>query len=216
MQLETSNQRFADVTIRDYINELEIYKQRYLKLETRNKELEIDIKGYQYKYLEIKEQYELLVYKRFGRSAEQIVEEKKQPLLFTTEASPIETETEAKQEIKSYSRKKAGRKPLSPNLTRHERIIDISEDEKICACGTKLSRIGEEISEKLVIEPPRIFVDKIVRPKYACRHCEGTEDEGKPVVRIAPVEPSIIPKSIVSPSLLSTIVTQKFEQHLPY
>jgi transposase len=30
------------------------------------------------------------------------------------------------------------------------------------------------------------------------------------------VEPSIIPRSIASPSLLSTILTQKFETHLPY
>jgi transposase len=79
-----------------------------------------------------------------------------------------------------------------------------------------LTRIGEEISEKLVIIPPRIYVDQQIRPKYACLHCEGTEDEDKPTVRIAPVEPSIIPKSMASPSLLSMIFTQKFEIHLPY
>jgi transposase len=59
-------------------------------------------------------------------------------------------------------------------------------------------------------------VEKTVRPKYACRCCEGTEDEDKPVVRMAPVPPSIIPRSIASASLLSTIITQKFERHLPY
>jgi transposase len=37
-----------------------------------------------------------------------------------------------------------------------------------------------------------------------------------PTVRIAGVPPSIIPKSIASPSLLSTIFTYKFEKHLPY
>jgi len=35
-------------------------------------------------------------------------------------------------------------------------------------------------------------------------------------VRIAPVEPAIIPKSIASPSVLATVFTQKFERHLPY
>jgi transposase len=59
-------------------------------------------------------------------------------------------------------------------------------------------------------------VEKTIRPKYACRACEGTEDEDKPAVRIAPAEPSLIPKSIVSPSLLSCIIIQKFEDHLPY
>jgi transposase len=33
---------------------------------------------------------------------------------------------------------------------------------------------------------------------------------------MAAVEPAIIPKSIVSPSLLSCIITQKYEDHLPY
>jgi transposase len=209
--------QIADTTVHDYISELE---KRYLQLEIKNKELETGIKEYQYKYLEIKEQYDLLVHKRFGRSAEELLADKKQPFLFTPEASPEEKAVESKQEdlqeIKSYSRKKAGRKPLSANLSRHERIIDIPEGEKVCACGAKLTRIGEEASEKLIMEPPRIFVDQIIRPKYACLSCEGTEDEEKPTVRIAPVEPSIIPKSIVSPSLLSTIVTQKFEMHLPY
>ena len=60
-------------------------------------------------------------------------------------------------------------------------------------------------------------MEKIVRPKYACRCCEGTETEDIcPTVRIAPVPPAIIPKSITSPGLLSTILTQKFEMHLPY
>ncbi|MDR0475859.1 MAG: IS66 family transposase [Treponema sp.] len=209
-----------DTTVRDYINEIE---QRHQQLETRNKELEsavIELKNYQYKYFEVKEQLDLLLHKRFGRSAEQLLEDKSQPLLFEPEAVPSESDVQAKQEetlkIKSYSRKKGGRKPLSDNLTRDERVIDIPESEKTCACGAKLTRIGEEVSEKLQIIAPRIFVEKIVRPKYACRQCEGTEDEEKAVVRIAPVEPSIIPKSIVSPSLLSTIVTQKFEMHLPY
>jgi len=101
-------------------------------------------------------------------------------------------------------------------LPRVEKIIDIEETEKTCGCGSKLTKIGEESNEKLHIIPPRIYVEKTIRPKYACRHCEGTEDEGKKTVRIAPVEPAIIPRGIASPSLLSTIIIQKFEDHLPF
>ena len=79
-----------------------------------------------------------------------------------------------------------------------------------------MTRIGDETSEKLIIIPASIYVEKTVRPKYACRSCEGTEDEDKPPVKIAPVEPAIIPRSIVSPSLLSTVINQKYEMHLPY
>jgi transposase len=126
-------------------------------------------------------------------------------------AKPGELET-----VKSFSRKKGGRKPLGAHLQRREKIIDMPESEKTCACGTKLTKIGEETSEKLIITPPELYVEKTIRVKYACRDCEGTEDEDKPAVRVAPVPPTIIPRSIASPSLLSTIITQKFERHLPY
>ncbi|MCL2481761.1 MAG: IS66 family transposase [Spirochaetaceae bacterium] len=209
MQLET-----LDATIRDYIKEMESgYEQRFQELKKQIKETE-------WKYLEIKERYDLLIYKKFGRSAEQILANEKQPPLFNTEVDFREEDKESRQEdfseIKSYTRKKAGRKPIDPRLHREEKIIDIPEDEKICACGANLTKIGEETSEKLHIIPPRIYVERTVRPKYACRCCEGTEDEGTGAVHIAPVEPTIIPKSIVSPSLLSTIIVQKFEDHLPY
>ena len=222
MQVET-----LDTTVRDYIDELKTsYEQRYHALETRNQELqnkvnEIETHHTQLRndYLILKEQYDLLVYKRFVRSAEQLLADKKQSWLFTEEAKIAETAEVKPQEIsevKSFKRKKKGRKPIDPRLTREDTVIDIQESEKTCACGANLTRIGEEISEKLHITPPRIYVERIIRPKYACRNCEGTEDEEKPVVRIAPVEPSIIERSIASPSLLSTIIIQKYEDHLPY
>ena len=217
MQLET-----LDATIRDYINNYinEIkkdYEQEIHKLKT-------DVIEYQNKYLEIKERYDLLVYKRFGQSAERLIASEEQLLLFTVESKKTETPSEYDSdeykeytEVKSHKRNKSGRKPIDQKLRREEIIIDIPESEKTCTCGAKLSQIGEECSEKLQIIPPRIFVERTVRPKYACRCCEGTATEGKAkTVRIAPVEPSIIPRSIASPSLLSTIITQKFELHLPY
>jgi transposase len=167
--------------------------------------------------LEVKEQLDLLTYKRFARSAEQILEDDKQQLLFTE--GPEQTaaaELAERTEVKAHSRKKGGRKPLDAKLTRKEIIVDIPESEKICACGAKLTKIGEETGEKLCIIPQQIFVERTVRPKYACRCCEGTEDEEKATVRTAPVVPAIIPKSIASPSLLATVFTYKFERHLPY
>ena len=208
-----------DVTVVNHINELKAnYEQRIEELQNN---FEKRLNEYQYKYLEIKERYDLLIYKRFMRSAERIPLDDKQQLLFTDETQPQETvpleeKDEDQIEVKSHSRKKAGRKAIDPNIPRVERIIDISETEKTCACGCNLTRIGEETNEKLHIIPPRIFVEKVIRPKYACRSCEGTEDEEKETVRIAPVEPSIIPRSIVSPSLLSCILIQKYEDHLPY
>jgi transposase len=174
----------------NYIKELETtYNQRI-------KELETSLKNVQNDYLILKETYDLLVYKRFARSAEQLIADK-QPSLFTPEETnrqaPDTTDQETFEEIKSFTRRKKGRKAIDPQIPREERTIDIAESEKICACGAKMTRIGEETSEKLHIEPPRIYVEKTVRPKYACLSCEGTEDEAGKTVRVAPVEPAIIP-----------------------
>jgi transposase len=214
MQVETSNLRFADATVIEYINEI------ITNYENEIQKLKRSAIEYENKYLEMKERYDLLIYKRFCRSAEQVPFDSKQLMLFTHEAEPVqipsEEEKAEKIEVKSYVRSNRGRKPIDAKIRRVERTVDIPEEEKICACGAQLSRIGEESSEKLVIIEPQIYVDKIIRPKYACRCCEGVGDEDKPAVRIAPAEPSMIPRGIASPSLLSWIFTHKFEDPLPY
>ena len=190
----------------NYINELKTENQRLKELEP-----------FQHKYYALKEQYDALLYKKYVRSAETLKDDKQQPLFNEEPEQPIAAEREAEKEaIKSYTRKKPGRKPLDPNLRRVETIIDIPEAEKTCACGTQMTKIGEETSEKLEIIPQSIYVTKTIRPKYACRHCEGTADEDQPAVKIAPIPPAIIPRSIASASLLSYILIHKYQDHLPF
>ena len=217
---EGASIQITDTTVINYINELKTnYEHQIHKL--KNKAI-----LFENKYLEIKERYDLLIYKRFMRSAEQFTDNKQQQL-FTPEAEAVEdvpsedekesTANSEVTEVKSYTRNKPGRKPINPDIPREEKIIDIPEEDKKCACGADLAKIGEETNEKLHIIAPRIYVVKTIRPKYACRHCEGVEEEGeKPTVKIAPIEPTIIPRSIASPSLLSTVFIGKFEDHNPY
>ena len=190
------------------------------------KELEANYKYLQFENTVLEEKLKLLTYKRFARSAEQLLADKNQQNLFDEENAENnqgreskETNTQEITEVKSHKRRKnpnAGRKPLDPKLPRVKRIIDLDESQKTCACEHELSKIGEEISEKLHIIPMQIYVEQIIRYKYACRHCEGTSDEDSPTVKIAPVESTIIPKGIATAGLLSCIFTQKFEDHLPY
>lgn len=123
--------------------------------------------------------------------------------------------TEETSAVKSHNRSKPGRKPLPAKLPRVDKIHDIPENEKTCNCGAELSRIGEEVSEKLDIIPASIRVIRHIRPKYACRCCEGVEDTGK-TVKIAPVPPQIIPKGIASAGLIAHLVTAKFDDALPF
>ena len=105
---------------------------------------------------------------------------------------------------------------IDPSLPRETIIHDISEEEKQCACGTEMIMIEEVVSERLVVIPEKIIVEKHVRLKYACRGCEGSGDEDKPTFRIAPAPPSLIPGSIMSGGLLSYILINKFADYLPF
>ena len=214
MQLESLE---LDPKVREYIRGLEA---RVQEIQNKYESSLNNINELQNQYLEIKEKYDLLVYKRFVRSAEELLADQSQPLLFAEQGTKAEISKETEMvehtEVKSHKRNKKGRKGIALAIERRERIIDIPDSDKTCACGEKLIKIGEKTSEKLEITPPEIYVDRVVRPKWACRKCEGTEDEDKPTVRMMPAEPTIIPRSIVSPSLLSCIMIQKYEDHLPF
>ena len=77
------------------------------------------------------------------------------------------------------------------------------------------SRIGEETSEQLDIIPAKIQVIRNIRPKYVCKNCEGVEAD-EPAVKIAPLPPQILPKSMATPGLLAHIFTAKFVDALPF
>ena len=62
--------------------------------------------------------------------------------------------------------------------------------------------------------PARLRVERHIRPKYACKSCEGVEDEG-PTVKIAPLPAQLIPKSNATPGLLAHIAVSKFADALP-
>lgn len=74
-------------------------------------------------------------------------------------------------------KKRAKRQPLPKDLPREVITHDISEADKQCACGYKLTVMGPDSSEKLKFIPAKISVIEHVRLKYCCKHCEtqGTQ-----------------------------------------
>ena len=167
----------------------------------------------------LKEQFALLTVQLYGKKSEKHTCLNGIPgqLNFF---EPLEDEPEPviepeKTTIPEHSRKKKGRKPLPPELARIEVIHDIEESEKRCACGACLTRIGEERSEQLNYIPAKLEVIVNIRPKYACKSCEGLEGSGA-VVKIAAPPKHIIPKSYATPELLAHIETAKFVDSLPF
>jgi len=164
----------------------------------------------------LREQIRLLQAQMFGKKSEKgaVDSGAVQMALFDMPEPEVEVEEEDV-EVPSHQRKKPGRKKLPEALPRVEVIHDIAEAEKVCGCGASLDRIGEDISEKLDVVPAVIRVIRHIRPKYACKHCEGLEADGL-VVKIAAPPKQIIPKSIVTAGLLAYILTAKFCDALPF
>ncbi len=135
--------------------------------------------------------------------------------LFDMPENPPKEEKVVEIPVTGHTRKKTGRRKLPENLPRVEVVHDLPEEEKVCPCGCKLSRIGEDVSEKLDIVPAKIQVVRNIRPKYACKNCEGVEDKDG-AVKIAPVPPQIIPKGLATAGLLAYILIAKFCDALPF
>ena len=142
-----------------------------------------------------------LIHKRFSRSSEKAPPE--QGCLSDEaelEALNPEPEVEAEEEIiitGPYQKRRGKRKPFPEHLPRVEIEHDLSEEEKVCPHnGTALKRIGEEVREQLDIIPTTIQVIRHFLPKYSCPCCENG-------VKVAPMPPQPIPKSMASPSLLA-------------
>jgi transposase len=170
----------------------------------------------------LEEEIRFLKDKLFGRKADRwSAEELRQGRLFNeAEQGAGQQPTETEQQVSSipvasHTRQPRGRRALPANLPREEVVHDIPEEQKVCACGASLSRIGEETSEKLKIIPPKLIVVRHIRPKYACRSCQGVETEGG-AVKIAEPPAQLIPKGIATPELLAYLLTSKFVDALPF
>ncbi|MCE0559430.1 IS66 family transposase, partial [Motilimonas sp. E26] len=123
----------------------------------------------------------------------------------------------AKEEVEvttTTTKKRGKRKPLPKTLPREVIELDLDDHEKQCACCQhNLHKIGEDRSEKLEFSPAVLKVLEYVRPKYACRQCEQTEDNHRIVQKPAPQ--SIIPKSFATESLLANIILGKYQYAMP-
>lgn len=167
----------------------------------------------------LEEQIHLLMAKIYGKKSEKLTAEeiRDQLSLFNEGEAVLAEESVTAEEIiiPSHNRNKRGRKPIPEDLPRIEVIHDIPEEEKICQCGSALSRIGQEVSEKLDIIPAKIRVLRQIRYKYACKSCEGVESDKKTVL-IADAPAEIIPKGMASSGMIAHIVVSKFVDGLPF
>ncbi len=184
-----------------------------LQLEECKEDSQKRIENYKGQIAQLLETIKLMRHKRFGASTEQSTQI--QLGLFDEAELEVlnpEPEVEAEEEtitVGPYQKSRGKRKPLPEHLPRIEIEHDLSEEEKVCPHdGTALKRIGEEVSEQLDIIPATIQVIRHIRPKYSCPCCENG-------VKVAPMPPQPIPKSMASAALLAWLIISKYQDALP-
>jgi len=106
----------------------------------------------------------------------------------------------------SSTRKRPSRKPFPAHLPR-ERVV-IPAPSCCPSCGsTKLSKLGEDVTETLEVIPRQWKVIQTVREKFSCRCCETIAQPPSPF--------HATPRGFAGPNLLAMILFEKFGQHQP-
>lgn len=232
-QLEEAKKRIALLEEKVESKELEITQQSEKinqQTDKINQQSE-EIKKQKDEINNLKEQLASLLRNKFSKRAEEYVPEIKDEE-FNKESVPVPSSAENLKEkpiFKEHDKSKrvyleeesvrpktCGRGIFGQDIPRKEQRIKLPESEMYCKCGARLRVIGEEVTEKLVFPKNKAYVRRIVREKCQCPKCEGITYSDKSVVKTAPVEKTIFPKAMITPSVVSHIICNKFDMHIPY
>src|SRR5213075_2720096 len=107
--------------------------------------------------------------------------------------------------VQGFTRRRPVRAPLPAHLPR-ERVV-IPAPCACPACGGKLSKLGEDVTETLEVVPRQWKVIQTVREKFTCRSCQRITQPPAPFHAIA--------RGRAGASLLAMILYAKFGEHQP-
>jgi transposase len=158
---------------------------------------------------EVRERLDALLHR--ARSGEPI--DPNQPLLFPELAraepaapAPVAAEQPSNRRGKS---KPHGRRRPARQLRREERRYELPTLERLCpACGAMRREIGVLTTEQYDYKPAEVFVIAHQRVKYACTCCAAE-------VAIAPKPPQPLERGLPGPGLLTQIIVDKYQDHIP-
>lgn len=108
--------------------------------------------------------------------------------------------------VVAFTRQRPARKPFPEHLPR-ERIVEPAPITCACCGGTRLRKLGEDVTETLEVIPRQWKVIQHVREKFTCRDCEKISQ--------APAPFHVTARGWAGPSLLAMILFEKFGQHQP-
>lgn len=189
---------------------IEELKQKTAKLEQENAQLTAKLKWYE-------DQIRKAQKERFGASSEQTHPDQLTLELFNeAEAEADPNVPESSMETVTYRRKKSrgSREAKLKSLPLETVEYRLIEEEQVCpCCSGALHEMSTETRQELKIIPAVVKVVQHVRYVYACRHCEKQEIHTP--IRTAPMPAPVVPGSLVSPSMMAYVMSQKYVDSLP-
>jgi transposase len=108
--------------------------------------------------------------------------------------------------VQGFTRRRLTRRDFPEHLPRR-RVVHPAPSACPCCGGTRLSKIGEDITETLDVVPRQWFVTAHVREKFSCRDCETITQPPAPFHAIA--------RGFAGPSLLAMMLVEKYANHQP-
>src|SRR6202045_2815163 len=112
----------------------------------------------------------------------------------------------ARIQVQGFTRRPATRRNFPDHLPR-QRIVHPAPTSCPCCGSSKLSKLGEDITETLDVVPRQWFVTEHVREKFSCRACEKISQPPAPF--------HVIARGFAGPSLLAMILVEKYANHQP-
>ena len=157
--------------------------------------------------------------KMYGASAEKVAQAYGQISLFN-EAEQERTVLIPEPQIEEVvipehtRKKKRNYDEIYKDLPVEEVVYDIPEEAKNCSkCGEPLTFLKYETRREIKMIPAQVKVVEHKKAVYVCKNCDKTGTEGTFVAAEAPKP--LIEKSLVSASMLSEIINQKYCMGVP-
>lgn len=166
------------------------------------------------------EQFKLRQKEKFGRSSEKDNDDQLSFFDIFNESETLKEPIviEPKEDeilVSAYKKKKKKHGESFSDLPVETIEYKLDDKEKLCNnCASPLTDMKKEIRKELVIIPAQVKVVEHVTHVYSCRACDKEGISG--FIKAADSPKALIPKSMVSPSLLAHLQHEKYVMATPF
>ncbi len=182
-----------------------------------------EVDGLEHRIKELEAQVAYLQRQLFGRKSEKLrAVDPNWPGLFDDEFADLQKQADEKRdeavEKLEKEQPKEDRKQKRRNRIMMENL-PVLKTTVINPEGIDLTlykKMGEEVTRVVEFEPGKLYIHEIIRPKYGLKDNTQLPPKGQRSVMVAEMPLLPINKGIPAASLLTEILLQKYEYHVPF